>query len=180
VPLEEPAAEEPAYEPPREEPQQQTLAQPPPEMGDVPVAPPQPAYPPREVTLPQIARIGDTVRSGALEFVVRDVRCGLKQVGRDSNAQQTAGQFCVVTISVRNLSDLTLSLLQDAQRVIGGNGSEYVMQALATAANEPANANWFTGIGPGALVSGAFVFELPEGVGLAHVVLPGGIRVSTG
>lgn len=126
----------------------------------------------------QTARIGDVVRTGGLEYVVRGVKCGLKQVGTDARGQQAAGQFCVVTLSVRNIGELIQNAVGSRQTAIGANGSEYSVSSQASLiANEPGNAAFLGGITPGQEVSGFVVFDLPEGIDLAQLVLPGGIKI---
>jgi hypothetical protein len=123
------------------------------------------------------------VRDGQLEFVVREVKCGLKQIGTDERGVQTQGQFCVVTISVRNVGDRPQALFEMEQKAFGANGSEYGASSMAgLIANEPDNTNWLAELAPGAEAVGSIVYDLPEGVDLAHLELndptvPGGVKV---
>jgi uncharacterized protein DUF4352 len=138
-------------------------------------APPPPAAPP--------ARIGDTVRDGQLEFVVREVKCGLKQIGTDPRSVHTQGQFCAVTISVRNVGDRPQTIFEMEQKAFGANGSEYSAHSIAgLLANEPDNTDWLSEISPGGQVTGRIVYDLPKGIDLALLELndpvqPGGVKV---
>jgi hypothetical protein len=162
----------------------------PPQVGPLPpqVAPPEsaPPAPGQSSSSPAPAsdgRIGEVVRDGQLEFVVREVKCGLKQIGTDPRVVQTQGQFCVVTISVRNVGDRPQTLFEMEQKGFGANGSEYSSHSIASLlANEPDNTDWLGEISPGGEVVGSIVYDLPEGVDLSQLELndptvPGGVKV---
>lgn len=191
IPAPEPFPQEPppAADPLPAEPEYQAAPAPP--VEPVYPAPPQtpslpepvPPPPVQGITLPlpvESARIGDVVRTGGLEFVVRGVRCGLKQVGTETRGQQAVGQFCVVSLSIRNIGELIQNALDTGQTAIGANGSVYGIDSLASLiANEVGNLAFLSGIAPGQEVSGVVVFDLPDGIDLTQVVLPGGIKVDT-
>lgn len=128
-------------------------------------------------------RIGESVRDGQFEFVVRSVQCGLKSIGTDPRSVHAHGQFCLVSISARNIGDRPQTLFEIEQTAIGGNGTEYGSHSIASLiANEPDNTTWLSEINPGREVTGAIVYELPEGVVLARLVLndpivPGGVNI---
>lgn len=49
------------------------------------------------------AKIGDPVRDGKFEFTVQEVECGVKEVGPELLEEKAQGQFCLVTITVKNI-----------------------------------------------------------------------------
>src|SRR5262245_21771627 len=50
-------------------------------------------------------KTGQPVRDGKFEFTVQSVKCGVSQVGEDPLTKTAQGQFCLVTISVKNIGD---------------------------------------------------------------------------
>lgn len=136
--------------------------------------------PPRQAD----GRIGESVRDGQLEFVVRSVQCGLKLIGTNPRSVRPQGQFCLAKISVHNIGDRPQTLFEMEQKAIGGNGTEYSSHSIASLiANEPGNTTWLSEIRPGGEVAGAIVYELPEGIDLARLELndptvPGGVAIA--
>jgi len=116
--------------------------------------------------------IGDAVRDGKFEFVVNEVECGVDRVGTPSLGQQAQGQFCLVTLSVKNIGDEPQTLSDSDQKGKGTNGSEYSSDTVAsTYANDVNNQVWQTEINPGNEVTGVVVYDLPDGVDLAQLEL---------
>jgi hypothetical protein len=148
-------------------------------LPQAPVPPPSVASP--EASAPATSHaIGESVRDGQFDFVVRGVQCGLELIG----SVRARGQFCVVTISVRNIGDRPQTLFEMDQKAIGGNGTEYSSHSIASLiANEPGNTTWLSEIKPGGEAAGAIVYELPKGIDLARLVLndpivPGGVSIA--
>lgn len=123
---------------------------------------------------PQVtsASIGDPVRSGNFEFVVQGVRCGVEQVGADFLIERAQGQFCLMTLSVRNIGDVPETLFDRYQQGLGTNGLVYgANSAAGIAANDTGSQVWVTEINPGNELTGVVVYDLPKGVELARVEL---------
>jgi hypothetical protein len=51
---------------------------------------------------PGPAGVGDPVRDGQFQFVVRSVDCGARSVGQGFGRRQALGQFCLVALQVEN------------------------------------------------------------------------------
>jgi uncharacterized protein DUF4352 len=134
---------------------------------------------PQETT----ATIGQPVRDGNFEFTVREVQCGVEQVGEDYLIERAQGQFCLVTMSVKNSGDEPQTLFDRDQKGFGTNGLEYAANSAAgIAANDTDSQVWVTEINPGNELTGAVVYDLPDGVELAEVevhdsALSGGVTV---
>lgn len=116
--------------------------------------------------------IGTPVRDGRFEFVVQKVACGQDSVGQGGLEQTAQGQYCLVTLSVKNIGDRSQTLADSAQKGIGSNGAEYSTDGLAGIyANGTENQTWLTDINPGNQVTGVIVFDLPKGVELVKLEL---------
>jgi len=127
------------------------------------------APPTAQVTNPSI---GDPVRSGRFEFVVHAVQCGVEQVGADFLLERAQGQFCLMTLSVRNIGDEPETLFDRYQKGLGTNGLVYgANSAAGIAANDTDSQVWVTEINPGNQLTGVVVYDLPQGVELAQVEL---------
>ncbi len=106
--------------------------------------------------------IGREVVDQNLSFVVKSVDCGAAPLARPAQ-----GKFCVVTLTIRNVSrnavtfDSKTQVLSDGT---GGTGRRFQVDPTATAAH-PAN----TGIdmlnpvvNPGNELTGALVYDVPQ------------------
>jgi len=127
--------------------------------------------------------IGQPVVDGKLEFVVRGVECGVEQVGAHFVIERAQGQFCLVTVSVKNIGDQPETLFDRYQVGLGTNGAVYrANSAAGIAANDIDSQVWVTEINPGNEMIGAIVYDLPKDVVLARVelqdsTLSGGVTV---
>ena len=118
------------------------------------------------------AGIGDAVRDGKFEFVVKAFECNLFEIGTEAKTLQPEGHFCLVTISVRNIGNESQSLYETNQIGIGANGAEYHTDANASlVANESNRQVWTTPINPGGQVTGVIVFDIADTTQLAQVEL---------
>lgn len=118
------------------------------------------------------ASIGQPVIDGKFEFVVRSVQCGVEQVGHDSLVERAQGQFCLLTLSVKNVGTEPQTLFDRDQKGLGTNGSEYgANSAAGISANDIDRQVWATQINPGNEMTGIVVYDLPDGVELAQVEL---------
>jgi hypothetical protein len=123
---------------------------------------------------PQVtnATIGQPVIDGKFEFVVDSVECGVEQVGSDFLVERAQGQFCLMTLSVKNIGTEPQTLFDRDQKGFGTNGSEYgANSAAGISANDTDSQVWVTQINPGNKLTGIVVYDLPQGVELAQVEL---------
>jgi uncharacterized protein DUF4352 len=142
----------------------------------------QPTTPPPP-TVPAPAGLNTPVRDGKFQFVVTSVDCGHKSVGVGPISRKAQGQYCLVGLSVENVSDSGQLLLDGAQVGIAADGTEYTPDS---AAGFVANANastWINMIEPGKTVNGTIVYDLPKGGELARLELhdspfSGGVTVT--
>lgn len=119
-----------------------------------------------------VGKIGTAVRDGKFEFVVRSVQCGVDQIGPDYADERAQGQFCLVSLTVKNIGDRPQTMSDGAQKGYGSNGSQYgTNSAAGLYANGANNQVWLTEINPGNEVTGTIVYDLPHGVELAQLEL---------
>jgi hypothetical protein len=129
------------------------------------------------------AGIGTAVRDGKFEFTVQKVQCGVPSVGSDAVGKKAQGQFCLVTVVVRNIGDKAQTFSDSSQKAFGADGVEYSADTAAGLyANQDAAA-FLTEINPGNQVTGVLVYDIPAAATLARLELhdspfSGGITVS--
>jgi hypothetical protein len=117
-------------------------------------------------------KIGTAVRDGKVEFVVRSVQCGVDQIGPDDVYERAQGQFCLVSLTVKNIGDQPLTLPDGVQKGYGTDGAQYAINSAAGLyANESPSQAWQNEINPGGEVTGTIVYDLPSGVELAQLEL---------
>jgi eukaryotic-like serine/threonine-protein kinase len=122
---------------------------------------------------PGPAGLGDRVRDGQFEFVVRSVGCGARSVGQGLARKRPLGQFCLVALGVDNTGS--------EGRTFGG-GSQYLFDAAGNRHDPDLDATVRHGDGrllsthlnPGQRLEGTLVYDVPDPVELARVELHDG------
>jgi hypothetical protein len=70
------------------------------------------------------AAVGDTVELKGTAYQVTDVKTA-SSVGGEFNKTQADGVFVIVSLTLTNRKDAPATILEDAVRLVGGNGNEY-------------------------------------------------------
>lgn len=132
---------------------------------------------------PDTATLGQPVRDGKFEFVVQKVKCGVPTVGDQYLGEKAQGQFCLVTLSVKNIGDKAQTFNDFNQRAYDAQGREYETDTEAGLyANEDTTDVWLTEINPGNQIKGILVFDISKGSKLTRIELhdstfSGGVEV---
>lgn len=79
------------------------------------------------------AVVGDTVELKGTAYKVTRARTA-QSVGGEFNKTQADGTFVIVDLTLTNLKDEPATILEDAVRLVGGNGKEYTTDTDAFAA----------------------------------------------
>jgi hypothetical protein len=119
------------------------------------------------------AGVGDPVRDGQFQFVVRSVDCGARSVGQGFGRRQALGQFCLVALQVENTG---------AEGRTFGGGQQYLFDRagkrhdpdLAATAGDGGGRLVSTHLNPGQRLAGTLVYDVPERVEPARVELHDG------
>ena len=129
------------------------------------------------------AKIGDPVRDGKFEFTVTKLKCGVAKVGGDFLEEKAQGQFCLVTVKVKNIAKEPQYFSDSDQKGYAPDGTEFSTDSEAgISANKDAS-TIFTEINPGNQVTGVLVFDIPKKAKLAKLELhdsafSGGVEVA--
>jgi hypothetical protein len=117
-------------------------------------------------------KLGQPASDGKLEFVVRNVDCGKTKVGDDLLLSKAAqGQFCLVSVSVRNTGNETRTFDGDNQKAIGADGVKYANDSLAELYTNLDTQTVLNDINPGNQVSGVLVFDIAKGATITGLEL---------
>ncbi|MEU4643967.1 DUF4352 domain-containing protein [Micromonospora sp. NPDC023814] len=129
------------------------------------------------------AKIGQSARDGKFEFTVKSSKCGVAKVGDSVLGEKAQGQFCLVTINVKNIGKEAQMFDGSSQKAYAADGTEYSSDTgAAIYANKNAE-TFLNDINPGNQVTGVVVFDIPKNVKLAKLELhdspfSGGVTVA--
>jgi len=115
--------------------------------------------------------LGDPVRDGAFEFVVKSVECGHSTVGEGLLTMRAKGQYCLVSVSVSNVGTIAGLLLDSAQRAYTAEGERRTADSGAGVLANRGITVWVNLIEPGKSVTGLLVFDIPKGASIARLEL---------
>ncbi|MFL6130498.1 MAG: DUF4352 domain-containing protein, partial [Mycobacteriales bacterium] len=104
-------------------------------------------------------QLGQPVRDGQLEFVVRSVRCGVGQLGSGTLSSLPDGQYCLLRVDVTNVKDQSRRLYEPVQKLRDSAGEKHAAD-FGARLYFPEQTLWDE-IPPGELVSGTMVFDIP-------------------
>lgn len=117
------------------------------------------------------AKIGQPARDGKFEFTVKSSKCGVTKVGDSVLGEKAQGQFCLVTINVKNIGKESQMFDGSSQKAYAADGTEYSADTgAAIYANKNAE-TFLNDINPGNQVTGVVVFDIPKNVKLTKLEL---------
>ncbi|SQD96786.1 MULTISPECIES: serine/threonine-protein kinase [unclassified Parafrankia] len=108
-------------------------------------------------------------RDGPLLFAVDGVECGVEQLGLGFLARHPDGQFCLVTMTVRNTGASSGALENAYQYAYDSTGARRTADYLSRL-YLPGETIW-NPAGPGASIHGTLVFDIPRGAALRRLEL---------
>ena len=116
----------------------------------------------QEEAIKHLPGLGATVRDGKFEFVARAVTCGKKKVGTGALQKTAHGQFCLVTVTVKNLGTVARIFDTSPEKAFNADGQEYGADSAAGIYVNQNGQPFLGQITPGATVSGKLVFDVPK------------------
>ncbi|MFI7605871.1 DUF4352 domain-containing protein [Micromonospora sp. NPDC049366] len=117
------------------------------------------------------AKIGQPARDGKFEFTVKSAKCGVAKIGTDLLGAKAQGQFCLVTVNVKNIGKEAQMFDGSSQKAYSADGTEYSADGgAAIYANKNAE-TFLNDINPGNQVNGVVVFDIPKNVKLTKLEL---------
>ncbi len=126
-----------------------------------PAAPPAPAAP----------GLNASVRDGKFEFVVTKVDCGKSQVGSNPLVKKAQGQFCLVSLTVKNVANESQYLDGGSQMAMDAQGRKFSADSTAGIYLGDQGNTFLTPINPGNSVQGQVVFDIPKDAKIVKIEL---------
>jgi hypothetical protein len=121
------------------------------------------------------AGLGDPVRDGQFEFVVRSVDCGAASVGRGVAPKPAHDQFCLVALEVENTGTEGRDFGGGQQFLFDTDGNRHDPDLDATARHEGDARLWSSHLNPGQRLEGTLVYDVPESVTPSRLELHDGL-----
>ncbi|GIG57584.1 hypothetical protein Lfu02_19560 [Longispora fulva] len=100
-------------------------------------------------------------RDGKFEFTASRVECGVPQIGQDFVIRRAQGQFCMVTLMVKNIGETPQTFSVVNQHGWGLKGVYYDTDEVATAFANVEQSLWMSRLNPGNVIFGVIVFDIP-------------------
>ncbi len=137
--------------------------------------------PANSAAAPAEAGMNTPVLDGQFQFTVTKVDCGHASVGTSPLDSTAQGQFCLISVAVKNIGESAQALDASAQKAFNPSGQEYSADAKASMFLKDSN-TFYNQINPGNTVKGTVVFDIPKDAKLASLelhdsVLSGGVKV---
>jgi Domain of unknown function (DUF4352) len=125
--------------------------------------------------------IGDPARDGKFEFVVTRLRCGVHRVGSQYFNKTAQGQFCLVSVRVRNIGDEQRTFEQSSQYLYDAAGRRFETSDAGLYLED--SKSFLEQINPGNGVNGTLVYDVPRTFKAAKIELhdaafSGGVEVA--
>ncbi len=127
--------------------------------------------------------LNQPVRDGKFEFTVTGVKCGVGRVGSSLVGQQAQGQFCLISLTIKNIGGEAQTFADSVQKAYNAEKTEYSVDSSAALYANGENQVLFTEINPGNTVKGKLVFDIPKGTKLTKLdlhdsIFSGGVKVA--
>jgi len=132
---------------------------------------------------PAAVGIGQPARDGKFEFTVSKLECGISKIG-DKYLNRTAqGQFCKVSVSVKNIGDEAKMFSDSNQFAFNAAGQKYEADSAAAIYLGQDSKSFLENINPGNGVNGVVIFDIPKDAKIVKLelhdsALSGGVTIN--
>lgn len=121
---------------------------------------------------PSAFKLGEPARDGKFEFVVTKVKCGVNSIGTGFLKEEAQGEFCLVSMTVKNIGNESQTLEAFNQFAYDAEDKKYEYDPEAGIyVDSENNESILAGINPGNKVKSIIVFDIPKGVKLIKLEL---------
>ena len=126
---------------------------------------------------------GDPAKDGKFQFTVTKMSCGRTSVGSSFLNQKAQGQFCLVTVKVKNIGDKAQMFAGSNQKAYDAKGTEFSNDSGAEIYANSEAQTFLQEINPGNAVTGKLVFDVPKSTKLVRLelhdsIFSGGVEVA--
>ena len=132
---------------------------------------------------PAAVGIGQPARDGKFEFVVSKMDCGISKIGDQYLNRTAQGQFCKVSVTVKNIGNEPKMFTDSNQYAFNAAGQKYEADSAAAIYLGQDNKSFLENINPGNGVNGVVLFDIPKDgkivkLELHDSALSGGVTVN--
>jgi hypothetical protein len=113
-------------------------------------------------TTPTHAQVNQSARDGKLQFTVTGMACGKATEGNGSSTATANGQYCEVSLTVKNVGNDARVFAGAFQEAKDSDGNTYRDDAEAEAYANSLDQTFFHQINPGGEVKGVLIFDIPR------------------
>jgi hypothetical protein len=129
------------------------------------------------------AAIGEAVRDGKFEFVVKQQKCGVPKVGSDILGKTAQGQYCLITLNVKNIGNESQTFDSSSQKAKNSQGQEISADGTASIYANTDQQAFLNQINPGNQTTAVLVYDIPKNATLSSIELhdslfSGGVTVA--
>jgi hypothetical protein len=117
------------------------------------------------------AKVGEAARDGKFEFTVASIKCGVAEVGTSGIGKTAQGQFCLVSVTVKNIGTKPQTFDSSSQKAKGANGASYSSDGTAELYANSNAQTFLNEINPGNQAVGVMVFDIPKDATIASLEL---------
>jgi hypothetical protein len=131
---------------------------------------------------PALPGIGQPAADGDFSFVVQGVDCGLTELGGRHFGTTAMGQFCVVSLTVTNISNSAQTFDDDDTTLLNAEGQRFSADSGAALYLDDSS-SFYEEINPGNTLNSKVVFDVPAGttptaIELHDSAFSGGVKVT--
>lgn len=124
---------------------------------------------------PKGAKIGDIVAAGDWAFTVTKFKCGSTKVGSEYLNKSAQGQFCKMSIKVKNNGQKQETLNDSNQKLFDADDREFSSDSEASLYADSDSALFLEGVNPGNTAKGVIIFDVPDDAKIVRAELVGGL-----
>jgi hypothetical protein len=117
------------------------------------------------------AKAGQPIRDGKFEFTVEKMKCGVTRVGSGVLNQKAQGQYCLVTLKVKNIGKEAQTFDDSDQKAYGSDGAQFAADSTADLYVNRNDETFLNDVNPGNFVTGTVAFDIPKTAKLARLEL---------
>ena len=116
-------------------------------------------------------KMNTATTDGKFQFTVTGLQCGVDSVGPDGVGERAQGEFCLVSVQIKNVGKSAEVFNDFSQKAYAADSTEFSVDSGAATWVNKDSSTFLESINPGNTVKGKLVFDVPKGAKLASVVL---------
>lgn len=128
---------------------------------------------PKESEAVPTAKVGEKVTDEGYQFTVTKISCGVRRVGDQYAGEKAQGQFCLVSMRVKNVSKDPITFSSENQALVDTKGSTYSPDDEAWVYVDDSDNIWGE-INPGNTLKTVVPFDVPKKTEPDYLLLKAG------